>query len=230
MAQVENQTTHFGFREPIITADDTTWGDDYPSGDPAVDPSPGLNGNWSKMDILLKMQRDKIAELRAIVDGLPAFIDGLRVQVGGLYATTDGTNPGTKLGYGTWVAWGMGRALVSEGQTDRLWTIEQEDGFETHTLQQTEMPAHTHWIDPPNTGTSGAGGHSHTFSSRGGLVFGDTETGSSSSSSGTEFTSSVGNHTHWFDIPGFSSGTVGSNSPHNNIMPSKAAYLWKRTA
>jgi microcystin-dependent protein len=225
-----NQTSHYGFREPIITADDTTWADDYPSGDPAVDPSPGLNGNWSKMDILLQMQRDKIAELQAVIDGLPDNIDGLRIQIGGIYATLDATNPGTKLGYGVWEPWGMGRALVSEGQTDRTWTIEQEDGSETHTLSWNEMGVHDHWADPPNTNTSSNGAHAHSYTTRGGNVNSDQESGTQGISDGTKTTNTQGNHAHTFDVPNMTSGSKGGGAAHNNIMPSKAAFLWKRTA
>lgn len=229
---MENQTTNYGFRQPIITANDTTWGNDFASGDPAVDPSPGLNGNWSKMDLILKMQRDKIAELRAALDDLPDFLDGLRIQIGGLYPTTDGTDPATTLGYGVWEPWGLGRALVSTGDNgEHDWQLEEERGAEVHTLTTGELPAHAHTVDPPNTATSANGGHSHSYTGAGGLVRGNPE-GSSITANidGTKTTNFVANHVHFFTFPAINSGNVGGGGSHNNVMPSKACYIWKRTA
>lgn len=227
---MQNQSTNYKFRLPIITADDTTWGNDFSSGDPAVDPSPGLNGNWTKMDLLLQMQRDKIAELQGLVDDIPDFIDGLRIQVGGIYATTDGTDPATILGYGTWEPWGLGRALISEGTSDRTWTNEEEAGSETHQLTVDEIPIHSHDATFPATDSEIDGDHTHSYTGRGGTVTGDTETGTRSTSSGTKTSTSVGNHSHSFTMPAITTGDAGGDTAHENVMPSKACYLWKRTA
>jgi microcystin-dependent protein len=66
--------------------------------------------------------------------------------VGSIYITVTSTNPGTYLG-GTWVAFGTGRTLVGidAGQTE-FDTVEETGGAKTHTLQTTEIPAHSHSI------------------------------------------------------------------------------------
>lgn len=66
--------------------------------------------------------------------------------VGSIYFNaTDDTNPGTLLGFGTWVAFGAGRVPVgfNSGDTD-FDTAEETGGAKTHTLTIDEMPAHTH--------------------------------------------------------------------------------------
>lgn len=66
--------------------------------------------------------------------------------VGSIYINaTDSTNPGTLLGFGTWVAFGQGRVMVglNSGDTD-FDTAEEAGGAKTHTLTVAEMPAHTH--------------------------------------------------------------------------------------
>ena len=57
------------------------------------------------------------------------------------------TNPGTLLGFGTWVAFGTGRVIVgydaSDGDFDAL---QETGGVKTHTLTTSEIPSHTHNI------------------------------------------------------------------------------------
>jgi len=68
--------------------------------------------------------------------------------VGSIYMNaTNGTNPATLLGFGTWVAFGAGRVPVGidSGDTD-FDTAEETGGFKTHTLDEDEIPAHGHSI------------------------------------------------------------------------------------
>lgn len=55
---------------------------------------------------------------------------------------TDGTNPGTLLGFGTWVAV-ANRMIVGKG-SGTFATAGATGGEETHTLTIAEMPAHSH--------------------------------------------------------------------------------------
>jgi len=66
--------------------------------------------------------------------------------VGSIYMNaTNSTNPGTLLGFGTWVSFGEGRMLVGLDSTDTDFdTAEEEGGSKTHTLTVDEMPSHTH--------------------------------------------------------------------------------------
>lgn len=62
-------TTNYQFQKPAIGGDRDSWADAYDTGDPATDPSPGLVGNWQKMDLLHKELEDKILGLE---NSLPA--------------------------------------------------------------------------------------------------------------------------------------------------------------
>ncbi len=173
--------------------------------------------------------------------------------VGSIYMSTSSTNPGTSLGFGTWVAWGQGRVPVgigSNGTTDYT-TVEATGGEERHTLTVAEMPSHTHTqdshlhsVNPPSTTTSYHGGHSHrqhidtwmNVTPRDGLV----PTGgafNARAGAGTYNTYSAGAHTHTVDIAAFNSaGTTATNQntggdgDHNVMQPYITCYMWKRTA
>ena len=54
------------------------------------------------------------------------------------------TNPGTLLGFGTWVAYAEGRVLVGHQSSGTFDSLNESLGAETHTLTTAEMPAHTH--------------------------------------------------------------------------------------
>lgn len=71
--------------------------------------------------------------------------------VGAVYVSTVSTNPATLLGYGTWEAFGTGRTLVGidAGQTE-FDTNGETGGAKTHTLTESEMPAHTHTYEQPS--------------------------------------------------------------------------------
>lgn len=67
---------------------------------------------------------------------------------------TDGTNPGTLLGFGTWSAV-ANRTIVGKG-SGTFATAGTTGGSETHTLTIGEMPAHTHGQKvTANTGPNG---------------------------------------------------------------------------
>lgn len=231
-------TSNYGFDKPTVGGDEDNWGDDYSTGDPLVDPSPGLNGNWEKVDQLFKQMQDTIDNL------INNVIPSLYIPIGGLYISEIDTDPSTTLGYGTWEAWGLGRSLVGAGDAgagDRA--AGAQFGNDWHTLTQAEIPAHTHWVDPPSATTSAAGSHNHAagyasslfsprYGKRSGLAFmdqpdceGDSNWGGSTTGA---LTSTDGNHSHTVDIPGFSSGSIGSSNGHNNAQYSQAAYIWKR--
>mgnify|MGYP000291877745 CR=1 FL=1 len=228
-------TTNYKFQKPTPGGDTSTWGNDFTGGDdPAVDDSPGLNGNWSKLDIVLDDIATRLTAAEADVDTLEGIA---YLPVGSLHLSTSGTNPATTLGYGTWVAYAAGRALVGVGNNGEFnWTAGAQRGAETHTLTAAQMPHHSHWVDPPSTQSTGAGSHNHAVNdmSSNNTNFPRGTSSSSSlvagSTSALRSTTSVGDHSHWVDIPGFSSGTAGSDGAHNNIQPSIAVYVWQRTA
>lgn len=123
--------------------------------------------------------------------------------VGSVFIAVVSTDPATLLGYGTWSAFATGRTIVGfdSGQTD-FDTVEETGGAKTHTLQTTEIPAHTHVISSQTATTGGATSYEH----------GTLDT-SSAEAEVTEVT-----------------GSTGGGGAHNNLQPYIVVYMWKRTA
>lgn len=109
----------------------------------------------------------KISLTDGVQDTLPAANGGTGVtSLASLYALiypigtvlTFGvsTNPNTLFGFGTWTAI-AGRVIVGidAGQTE-FDTLDETGGAKTHTLDTTEIPAHTHSL--PLNGAFGGGG------------------------------------------------------------------------
>ena len=79
--------------------------------------------------------------------------------VGSIYINaTSATNPGTLLGFGTWVAFGAGKVVVGLDSTDTDFdTVGETGGANTHTLTTSEIPSHTHSLNTSdNPGGTGA--------------------------------------------------------------------------
>jgi microcystin-dependent protein len=225
-------TANYGFQKPTDGGDDDTWGSGFLTGNPATEPSPGLNGNWQKADALLKAFQDRIDAIDTALGDVPARLLEVQIRVGQLLFCTWPENPADKLGYGEWARWQPGRTVVGEGDNgERNWTIGLLAGNSTVGLVEANMPTHFHTIDPPQITSSWVGDHQH-FNLQGAGTGNDGGSGGSASNPGTGSgsTSTVGNHSHAVNIPGTNTTNAGSGSPHNNVQPSKAAYIWQRTA
>lgn len=133
--------------------------------------------------------------------------------VGSLYLSTISTNPSDLLGFGTWEAWGKGKAIVGLDPDDADFdTAEETRGAKTHTLTSAELPDTdikvydgSNWFPLFGTGSSDQSGY-----------FGRPA---------TEFP----NAANTGSLTGKAKMDGGSGA-HNNIQPSIVAYLWKRTA
>ena len=140
--------------------------------------------------------------------------------VGAVFIAVVSTNPGTLLGYGTWSAFAAGRVLVGidSGDTD-FDTVRETRGSKTHTLTESELPAHTHAVTDP--------GHTHTTQRF------PTATGGSSgftvdtSMSGTPADNTLATKSA---TTGITNQNTGSGTAHNNLQPSIVVYMWERTA
>jgi len=109
---------------------------------------------------------------------------------------------------GTWVAWGLGRAVVGMGNngTTNYTTVEQDFGSENVSLTTSQIPSHSHtsidrmllW-DAGKTGMFGIGG-----------------------TSGTQYVQSSG----W---GGSVVSNTGGGGSHENRQPSKTVYIYKRS-
>ena len=143
--------------------------------------------------------------------------------IGSIYTSTVATNPATLFGFGTWVAYGQGRMLISQ---DGTYTAGSTGGSATTTLATTNLPSHSHSA----TTTSTDAGHTHGsaigsgFISNGGpeslaggpnLPFGRPSATASGNASITS-TTTIGN--------------TGSGTAVTTISPYIAVYMWNRTA
>lgn len=163
-----------------------------------------LDADTTKHGLMKKFPGGTTNFLRA--DGsfaAPPGGGGEAFPVGSVFIAVVSTNPGTLLGYGTWVAFAAGRVLVGfdAGQVE-FDTVEETGGEKTHTLTVAEMPAHDHDQMRHVTATGALSGIT-------------TAPDTSSSSPG---------------VLGPKTGSTGGGGAHNNLQPYIVVYMWKRTA
>lgn len=156
--------------------------------------------------------------------------------VGSIYTNAAvSTNPGTLLGFGTWVAFGAGRVMVGFNASDPLFDTAEETGGSKDAI----AVSHTHSF----SGTSSsAGGHNHQiFAYAGGSLArlgyatpvvaglsGYINDGQYvNDNSGTDIIEAVGNHSHTYSG---TTGSTGSSGTNANLQPYITVYMWKRTA
>ena len=155
--------------------------------------------------------------------------------VGSIYINaTNSTNPGTLLGFGTWVAFGAGRVPVGFDAGNALFDTAEETGgsadaitvSHTHSFSATtdSQGAHTHDTNvfrySDLAGTNPSAADAGTYS---GKIF----AAGSVSTWNTVATNSQGAHTH--SISG-TTGSAGSSGTNANYQPYITVYMWKRTA
>lgn len=133
---------------------------------------------------------------------VPPSSGGEAFAVGGIYISTDSTNPATSLGYGTWEAYATGRVLIGidPGQAE-FDTVGETGGAKTHTLTVDEMPAHTHDEYQNSATTGGLSGWGARDTSTNTAILSDYDTGS-----------------------------TGGGQPHNNLPPYIIVYMFRRIA
>lgn len=135
--------------------------------------------------------------------------------IGGVFIAVVPTNPATLLGYGTWVACGVGRVLVGidPSQTE-FDTLREVGGAKTHALSAGQMPTHTHvQTAHVHTSTQVAGNANYYDGARLAGYGDDAVLGALTSSSVAAVNQDAGG------------GAV-----HNNLQPYLVVYMWERTA
>lgn len=165
-----------------------------------------------------------------------AFVQAIKASlfpVGAIYTAVVSTNPGTLLGFGTWVAFGAGRVMVGYDASNALFDTAEETGgsadaitvSHTHTATTSITdPGHIHSpaVSMPssiwNGGNSYLGNGTNNFSGGGGSNFGygGTAYPTASATTGISASTTVA-----------SSGSSGTNA---NYQPYITVYMWKRTA
>jgi hypothetical protein len=167
--------------------------------------------------------------------GAATFLSAV-YPVGSIYINaTNATNPGTLLGFGTWVAFGAGRVPVGFNASDPLFDTAEETGGSKDAI----VVSHTHTAttsDPGNfingtvttdtSGTSGIfGSASGPFTlSRPNNKFLD-QGGSNTGTRYMDFNFSGGAHTHTL-----TTASTGSSGTNANLQPYITVFMWKRTA
>ena len=160
------------------------------------------------------------------IGSLRNLILGAGYPVGSIYVNaSDGTNPGTLLGFGTWAAHGAGRVMVGidTGQVE-FDVAEETGGAKTHVLVEAEMPAHIHG---KGTLINASDSHTHTIGIRNN--YGSQVDRAGGAWTGTNSTYNSGSDSHTHTISG-SVASIGGNAAHNNLQPYIVVYIWKRTA
>jgi hypothetical protein len=144
--------------------------------------------------------------------------------VGSIYTNaTNATNPGTLLGFGTWVAFGAGRVMVGFDASDPLFDTAEETGGSKDAI----VVSHTHTASTNTTGS-----HYHSYGADTDYAPNPAPGGNAGVQASDAFqsriiksTSSAGNHSHTVTVD--STGSSGTNA---NLQPYITVYLWKRTA
>ena len=169
--------------------------------------SPTLTGTPAAPTAAVGTDSTQIATTAFVKNVLENYI----YPVGSIYMNMAvATNPGTLLGFGTWVAYATGQALVGYEASGTFDALDESLGAETFSgtsgstaINISQMPAHTHDTNI-NAGNSTDGNPN--------IASGGGDTGNITTSS----TGSGSGHTH--SIAG------------STLQPSVTVHMWKRTA
>jgi hypothetical protein len=126
------------------------------------------------------------------------------------------TNPGTLLGFGTWVAFGAGRVMVGLNGSNALFDALEETGGSADAT----LPSHTHTA----TSTVTDSGHSHNIGDGNQYTLGSEGRGAGTTSSRVSASATTGITVATINA---STGSSGTNA---NYQPYITVAMWKRTA
>ena len=167
--------------------------------------SPTLTGTPLAPTAAVATDTTQLATTAFVKDVLENYI----YPVGSIYMNMAvATNPGTLLGFGTWVAYATGQVLVGIEGSGTFDSLDESLGAETaaHTLTTAETPSHTH-----SMGTQVS--FNVSLDDRQVTVLDPFWSGFGSGSARA-------------------TGSAGSGDPHSHstLQPSVTVHMWKRTA
>lgn len=165
---------------------------------------------------LTKTVKEIITTMKTAIDNLNTNVDSLKSEillaahpVGSYYISDKATDPGTLFG-GTWKMLDPGLTLISQGKgTDKFGSFEfvagQTYGERLHQLTVDELASHFHqsglgWVDLGHPSNPALTDNRH------------------------------GRCNENRPNRSWDSGITGKDRPHNTMQPSKAVYVWVRTA
>lgn len=168
----------------------------------------------------------------AFVQDVADAVKAALFPVGSIYVNaTNSTNPGTLLGFGTWVAFGAGRVMVGIDAGDTSFDTAEETGGSKDAITVSHSHTSGTLSAVATTTLSGNVGLRALAASVGASgVFTATSDGLyyvNGASYGTTRVSMDANHGH--SMTG-STDTSGSSGTNANLQPYIVVYMWKRTA
>jgi microcystin-dependent protein len=191
--------------------------------------------SWDSTDLLTQIEI-----LSSQVQNLTDIVNNsiIPYKIGDIKITTVNTNPNLRPGWEStsWELYAQGRVLVGVNPNDSDFNVAGKTvGSKTHKLILNELPYHTHTgsIGSYSGGVTGSNSHGHYLNVKKDVVKAGGGVDTVSSYGDYNTSGPVSQNTHSHSIPGhghsLSIGSVGQNMEHNNLQPSIAVYIWKRT-
>tara|TARA_R110002012_G_scaffold43378_2_gene117267 strand:+ start:8147 stop:8860 length:714 start_codon:yes stop_codon:yes gene_type:complete len=189
--------------------------------------SPTLTGTPAAPTASSSTNNTQVATTAYVTAAITAAVAATKtalLPVGSIYTQAGvATNPATLLGFGTWEAYGSGKAIVGVdasntlfdtlGETGGSANISMASSTDSHTLTLSEIAAHSHTIG--TTGSDGLG-----FANSSGQIGRSFNTSTTFADYSTNSQGGGSGHTHGITY-------TGTNA---NYQPYITVYMWKRTA
>jgi hypothetical protein len=145
--------------------------------------------------------------------------------VGSIYINaTNSTNPGTLLGFGTWVAFGAGRVPVGFDAGNALFDAAEETGGSADSV----LPTHTHTATSVSTVTDP--GHLHNFTTYNGAPFSGNNPWYANDFANPVTQSTATAVTGITVATSTTNANAGVSGTNGNYQPYITVFMWKRTA
>ena len=206
--------------------------------------SPTFTGVVKVPDVTISGNPNSPVTVKLLEEYVTKQILNKAYPIGSIYITLVNTNPSETIG-GEWRRVAEGRCLVGVS-AERNITLRKTGGSITTTLNESNIPAHTHNVNISGS-TSGVGDHSHNtsdnssytrttdYNNRDNYVkykgSGDTDRRRNDTYYVNEninrTTNGAGGHSHTVNVSGNTS-RVGSGAPVNVENPYLGVYMWER--
>jgi len=234
-----SKTTDFAAKDALLTGDPnkivkgTEINDEFDAIQTAVNSKANANntaltGVPTAPTATFGTDTSQIATTAFVQDALAAMY-----PVGSVYINANTlTNPGTLLGFGTWVSFGAGRVMVGIDAADTSFDTAGETGGSKDAI----VVSHNHTLTDPGhrhfTTLDGTVGTSATFESQIGKTEYSTVNGGyeSAFARGTADTTQANASTSSTSTTGITIDAAGTSGTNANLQPYVVVYMWKRTA